>query len=415
MLRKEKLILLTTVISHALTHVAELTFPSTALLVTGELLEKGKGYAEIGIATFISALLFGLAALPSGRLVDKLGARRVILIFLFGTGASLVVLSFSTGFVMFTIALAAVGLFSGLYHPAGTTMISLGIREHGKAMGAHGVGGNLGLAVTPFFAASLARALGDWRLAYMLIGALPVLLGLFILFRLTEVGAKEEGPPEEKSGDSGTNPGGLQGSSVLVVPLVLLFVMAVFNGMTYRGLMTFLPSYFAERVEMNWEVLSFLAGETAAGRGVIVGGVMTTFILLLGVVGQYAGGNLADRVKKEKLYCGIFFVTAPILLSLAFLSGAALVAATGLFAFLYFANQPVGNSTLPRYTSPAVRGVVFGLFFFVNFGAGSIMSWIAGETGERFNLSYIFYIFAACLTVAGLLGIWLAVRTRSLD
>lgn len=416
MLRKEKLIMGTTVVSHSLTHVAELTFPSTALLVTHDLLEQGKGYAEIGMATFISALLFGLAALPSGRLVDKLGARRVLLIFLFGTGLSLMALSFSFDFTVFTVLLALVGLFSGLYHPAGTTMISLGIREHGKAMGAHGVGGNLGLAVTPVFAASLARALGDWRYAYFMIGTLPILLGLFILFRLTEVGNKEEadgGDEDECNNDA--DAGRFKDSSILVAPLVLFFVMAVFNGMTYRGLMTFLPSYFAEKVQVDWQALEFLSRGPGEDMQVIIGGVVTTFILLLGVLGQYTGGNLADRVKKEKLFCSVFFITAPILLSLAFLDGLALVAVTGLFAFLYFANQPVGNSTLPRYTSPKVRGLVFGAFFFTNFGAGSIMSWIAGETGERFELSYIFYIFAACLLTAGLVGIFLALRTRDLD
>ncbi len=405
----------TTVVSHSLTHVAELTFPSTALLVTHELLEEGKGYAEIGMATFISALLFGLAALPSGRLVDKLGARRVLLIFLFGTGLSLMALSFSPGFTMFTVLLALVGLFSGLYHPAGTTMISLGIREHGKAMGAHGVGGNLGLAATPVFAASLSRVLGDWRYAYFIIGALPILLGLFILFRLTEVGAKEEADIGKEDVNNRTDAGRFKDSSILLVPLVLFFVMAIFNGMTYRGLMTFLPSYFAEKVQLDWQSLEFLSRGPGDDVQVIIGGVVTTFILLLGVLGQYTGGSLADRVKKEKLFCSVFFITAPILLALAFLDGLALVAATGLFAFLYFANQPVGNSALPRYTSPKVRGLVFGAFFFTNFGAGSIMSWIAGETGERFELSYIFYIFAACLLTAGLVGIFLALRTRDLD
>ena len=40
--------------------------------------------------------------------------------------------------------------------------------------------------------------------------------------------------------------------SYLIVPLLIMFAMAVFNGMTYRGLMTFLPAYFAERVRLSW-------------------------------------------------------------------------------------------------------------------------------------------------------------------
>ena len=81
MASKEKSILAVTVTSHALAHVAELAFPATALLVTMEFFGRGE-YAEIGLATFISSLLFGAAAIPSGRLVDRLGARAVLLIFL---------------------------------------------------------------------------------------------------------------------------------------------------------------------------------------------------------------------------------------------------------------------------------------------------------------------------------------------
>jgi MFS family permease len=384
------------VTSHALAHVAELAFPATALLVTMEFFGRGE-YAEIGLATFISSLLFGAAAIPSGRLVDRLGARAVLLIFLFGTGASLALLSQMRSFPGFTAGLALVGCFSGLYHPAGTTMISLGIKEHGKAMGAHGVGGNLGLALTPFVAAALAGTMG-WRWAYAALGSIPIILGLLVIAARVNVGRAEE--PGSGSGKDNQSE-----KPYLLIPLVIMFFMAVFNGMTYRGLMTFLPSYFAERVHLSWLPL----------HQVTVGGTMTTAILLLGVVGQFIGGNLADRFNKEKVYTVIFFITCPLLLLLGSLSNLPLILVTAAFAFLYFMNQPVGNAMIPRYASPAVRGMVFGLFFFMAFGAGSIMSWIAGIVGERFELNRIFIMLAASTLISALLGLLLVAKTRDLD
>jgi len=314
---QERSIIAVTVTSHALAHVAELAFPATALLVTMEFFGRGE-YAEIGFATFISSLLFGAAAIPSGRLVDRLGARADLLISLFGSGASLIVLSFTKSFASFTVALALVGGFSGFYHPAGTTMISLGIKEHGKAMGAHGVGGNLGLALTPFMAAALAGTIG-WRWAYVALGSIPIILGLLVIAARVNVGRVEE--PGSGGGKDNQNE-----KPYLLIPLAIMFTMAVFNGMTYRGLMTFLPSYFAERVHLSWLPL----------HQVTVGGTMTTAILLLGVVGQFIGGNLADRFNKEKVYTVIFFITCPLLLLLGSLSNLPLILVTAVFAFLYF-------------------------------------------------------------------------------
>lgn len=397
---KERTIITINVLGHGITHVAELMFPSTALLVLQEFFGAQEKYADLGRANFAAAFLFGFAALPSGWLVDRLGSFRVLLLFLFGVGSSLIACSLMPSFFLFTAALAGLGFFSGLYHPAGTTMISLHVREQGKAMGAHGMGGNFGLAITPFLAAALSQALGSWRVAYALIALLPIALGAYLLLCkdmaiLRTPPTKLSGPPEAKH-DAGPD--------YRLVPLLLIFAAAMWNGMAYRGFTTFFPVYFAKSVSLPWLHLS----------KVTLGGTITTAVLLLGVIGQMTGGTLADRFKKEKIYAVIFALTAPLLLALGFLTNLPLVLVAGAFAFCYFANQPVGNSILPRYTSNRVRGFVFGLFFFTGFGAGSIMSWVAGVIGEKYELNKIFIMLAASLAVSALLAFFLVGKTREI-
>jgi len=391
---EERKVLASTVTAHALIHVCELTFPATALMVTADLLGGGKEYGEIGLATFVFGFLFGASALPGGWLVDRLGARTVLVFLLFGTGAAMVLLALSPNFWVFATALGLLGAGAGIYHPVGTTMLSLGLTEHGKAMGYHGVGGNIGLAVTPFFAAAMAGAVG-WRWAYAIIGALPILLGTYVLVGKVGEGQGAAAKREETEAES-------SGRGYLLAPLVLLFIMAVFNGMTYRGLMTFLPAYFSERVTTFGEWL----------EPGVVGGAMTTAILTLGVVGQYVGGRLADRVKKEVLYVTIFFVSVPLLFLIGRFHDLPLVGVAGLFALFYFMSQPVGNAMIPAYTSPRSRGIAFGLFFFMAFGVGSIMGWIAGYVGEKIDLSTIFTMLAACTLISAFLGIGLVAVTR---
>ena len=144
-------------------------------------------------------------------------------------------------------------------------------------------------------------------------------------------------------------------------------------------------------------------------------GTMTTAILLLGVVGQYPGGNLADRVNMEKLYTLIFFITCPLLFLLGRLTDLPLVLVTAVFALFYFMNQPVGNAMLPRYASPGAHGTIFGLFFFAGFGMGSVMSGIAGWVGEEFGLSAIFFVLGATLFSSAFIGLFLIHYTRELE
>lgn len=403
---KARGILFTAVSAHALIHVCELSFPATALLVTEDLLGGAGEYMEMGLATTLFGFLFGFTALPSGKLVDRFGPRTILVTLLFGVSLCMFALAMAPSFTVFSLVLAFLGAFAGLYHPAGTTMLSLGLEEHGKAMGYHGVGGNLGLAVTPFFVAALAEAL-DWRTAYAMVGAMPLALGVVVL--ATGVGKRADKAAGDEAlpagPDAEAEEAGAAGGArpYRLWPLAFIFAMAFFNGMTYRGLMTFLPTYFAERVDLAF----FHSFPKAA-----VGGGMTTAILLLGVAGQFSGGWLADRIKKEKLYAGIFFIAAPALATLGYLHDLPLVAVTGVFAFLYFMNQPVGNAIIPSYTKDRVRGFVFGLYFFMSFGTGSVMSIVAGYIGERFELSSIFTYLAACIGFSALLGIGLVLASR---
>ena len=78
--------------------------------------------------------------------------------------------------------------------------------------------------------------------------------------------------------------------------LGVFFLSAMALGLTYKGIMTFLPAYLGERVQ-----LSFLRLDAVA-----LGGTVATLVLLSGAVGQYLAGRLAvditgaDRVDDDK-------------------------------------------------------------------------------------------------------------------
>ena len=77
--------------AHAMVHFYEGAFP--ALLVTMVV------YFRIELATAgwmqtLLALAFGLGALPEGYLADRIGAKRIVMVYLIGAAASCMFISF---------------------------------------------------------------------------------------------------------------------------------------------------------------------------------------------------------------------------------------------------------------------------------------------------------------------------------
>lgn len=380
--------------SHWILHIAELSFPAVSLMVAQDLLGREKAYDKIGFAFFIFSLLFGITQILGGILADRLGPRKTIWIYLLGSGLSLIFLGFAQSFFKLTLWLGILGAFLGIYHPAGMSLLSHSTRKRGTAMGIHGMAGNFGLALSPFVASALAGAFG-WRNGFMLLGLLPVLLSLFPLL---ETGLEiQDAHPAQK------NPSASANTSFWILPVIILFLMSILNGMCYRGFTTFLPAYFNEKFPPE-----LIPGFSR----ILQAGTFTTAVLVLGMLGQLIGGRLADRYSREKLFTTVFLLAAPFLFSLSFLSGFPLLFSAMTFAFFYFANQPIVNSLLPHYADSKVLGRLYGWFYFMNFGAGSIMSWIAGIIGQKLSLKYIFILFSMLLLITGLLGVFLILRTR---
>ena len=243
---------------------------------------------------------------------------------------------------------------------------------------------------------ALAVWLG-WRGAFALLGIFPFALGIYILLD-KRIGVSRElasGPGQPPSSNDG---------KFRFLPVLFLLMMAMLNGMCYRGFTTFLPAYFKTGIK---------AGLIPGFPVVLQAGSFTTLVLFIGIFGQLLGGKLADRYREEFVYTGVFLVSAPLLFLVSRERGMVMVACAMTFAFFYFTNQSVGNTIIPRFVSEARRGSIYGWFFLVNFSGGSIMSWIAGIVAVRFSLSSIFVLLAAVLFTAGLLGFFLIAASRS--
>ncbi len=132
-----------------MSHFNMLVFPAIVLPLTV--------YLQVDMATVLGLsfwmyLLFGCTALPWGMIADRWSAGPLMLMRIYYAGAGIsaftAALCLNRPFAL-TIALAAIGLFSGIYHPIGLGIISKEIKRVSVGMGYNGMFGNLGLASAP--------------------------------------------------------------------------------------------------------------------------------------------------------------------------------------------------------------------------------------------------------------------------
>jgi MFS family permease len=382
---QEKGIIFLTTTAHAFNHIHTLILPAIILLLMKEF---QTGYLNFGVLANICSFFYGVGALPAGFMADRLGSKKIISLCFLGSSFSCLLIAFSHSLTTLGISLGLLGIFGSLYHPAGLSLVSKSVKEVGCALGYHGMAGNIGLALAPFVVSSLAAYLG-WRAVY-LIFALP---GIFIgLVALRSAGSKDDRIIDSPK-VSESNP--LPTTSLLSI--VLLFLIAMFTGFCYQGVITYLPAYMAMAV--NNPAIPF--------KVLVSGGFFTSVALLMGVGGQYLGGRLSDRHSPEKLYWLNSLIIFPSLFLMSATRNMALVLVSILFGFSYFFSQPVGNRLLTKYTPHRIRGVGFGMFFFMSFGLGSFASSFSGYIGDKYSLSMIYYLQGMVMLILSLLSAWL--------
>jgi len=347
------------------------------LFVTANVLmakELGVGLFYIGNLGTISYLAFGLGALPAGFLADRIGSHRTITLSLLGAGTSSFFISQSRGPIGLIISLACLGGFASLYHPSGLSLISYTVRQRGKALGIHGVGGNLGLALAPLIGGFIASGYG-WRMGYLLFSLVGIALGIMsIRLKLPSRQRPQDISLSDKEGGVGFRE--------VALFLSLIYMVQILIGLIYRGSMVFLPSYLAGSV----------GGELWGTEQIVKGGLVATGALLIGVVGQYLGGALSPRVGLERLWFIMLSAATPCLFLIGLTTNTVLILFAMAFAFSHFSCQPVGNGLIAKYTTSRIRSRGYGLSFFLSTGIGSFASSLAGWLGERFGLSKIFIV-----------------------
>ncbi len=348
----ERNVLITTCFGHFLSHFDMLVFPAVVLPLSVQL---NLPLAEVLGISFWMYLLFGLTALPWGLAADRLGAKLLMGTYYAGAGiCGLAAAVWIESPGLLASALAGIGLFSGIYHPAGLGLISKQITRVSYGMGINGMFGNLGLATAPLMAGVVSWIWGP-QAAYLVLGGCN-LLGLAVMSVLP-LPTETHGTSTAKADNGGRG-------------FIILLVAMMLGGIAYRGATVILPAYFELR---NQGIFEWLTQQLPAGLSAnLVATTITSAIFLVGMLGQYMGGRTAERFSLPHSYLVFHLITIP----LAFLMARAVDMPLVMLALVYFffllGMQPIENTLVSRLTPARWRHSAFGMKFVLTFGMGAL-------------------------------------------
>jgi MFS family permease len=384
----ERRIIVSASLAHGMTHALELTFAALLVRIGAEF---DASLALLGIVANIGTVTFGTTALPAGFLTDRFGPRAVIAgCMAASAGFALAVAAAPTLWLM-AVALALLGAALGLYHPAGTSMVSTVSTRRGMAFATHGVAGNVGVGAIPAVAIGISIA-SDWRMAYVALALLAALTAIAV-WRMAptpqeavraagraETAMANESRPQ---GRARTRPP--RNRSWFAGPLLLIYICSIGTGFIYRGSLTFLELHLEEHLGIE------LFGWSPHA----IAGAMATVVLLTAIGGQFAGGWVSDRVPLEWAIVPVIGLTAPMLLLTAAGGGVWLLVFAIGFVIANFGQQPIINGLIADYAPAGAAGRAFGVSFFLVFGLGSIAGTVCGVVADASGTRAAFALLAA--------------------
>ncbi len=366
-------------------------------------LELGVSYTALGLMLSLRSLLFGSMQLPAGILVDRFGARLILVLGFAIILTCYSLMAMSEAFWMVAAFFIMSGLGDAAIHPADYAIMNgiVASSRMGRSFSAHIFGGSLGMAVAPAAVLIMIGSFGwTWRqvmFAFVLIGAV-VIAGLLTQWRHIQVAApkRREKPREEAGGQTASSEETVWQSLKAVLSSMPMLFLLLFFSFSALGTGAFKNFAVAGLVSLHGTSLE------------AAGGALTGFLTAT-AFGALIGGFVADRFGRH--------ATAAVIALLLCAGIAVLVGSVNLhYMVLTFAFTMAGllqgiirpaRDMMIRAASP--KGSIGKAFGFVSSGhavGGTIAPVLLGALLDMGLPEWLFYcsaifLFICLLTVLG--------------
>ncbi|BBP79316.1 MFS transporter [Pseudomonas sp. Ost2] len=355
--------------AHVIDHMFMLIFPAAVLGMGQTFGLDFAGMIGLSLGGFIA---FGACSLPAGWLGDRWSRRSMMLLFFFGIGAASVFTGLSSTAPMLTLGLTLIGVFAAIYHPVGTAMLVSYAQNRGREIGINGMWGNLGVAFSALITGLLVAHFG-WRSAFIIPGAISLLLGVLFALQVREEPIPVR-PHVKLKGANG------QQISMVMVFTVLALVTAT-GGVVFNATTMTYPKLFQERLHEL-----FASPQTL--------GLIVSLAYAFGAVAQLSIGRVIDRVSLKWPFVLLTLCQAPLLFGLAQVDGLAVMVLGAALMFVVFGQVTVNDAMVANFVAPQWQSRVFALRYCLSFGASATAIPLIAYVEPRQGFAGLYLILA---------------------
>ena len=383
-LRRDARVLGLVCTGHFISHFYQIILPPLFLFLRAEF---DVSYAALGLTVTFFMGANGISQVPTGFLVDRIGARVVLVGGLFleamAIGCMAVVPSFH-----WILGLAFVaGLGHSVFHPANYAILSSSVDEGrmGRAFSLHSFAGFMGTAISPLTIIFLATLWG-WRWAL----GLAAVVGIATAFAILAGGGVLK--DDSASRGSATAAGGAvslkDGLKLLVSPpMMTMFLFWVTTSLAQSGISSF----------------SVVAIVAMYGTSVTLAGWVLTGYLFAVAGGILVGGALADRTTRHNLIACVAFALTAGMIALVGLVPLPIFLIVGLFALVGLCLGMVMPARDMMVRAAAPRGATGKAFGFMAAGGsvgGVVTPPLFGWMVDQGEPQGVFWIMAIFMVIA---------------
>ncbi|HEX6979365.1 MAG TPA: MFS transporter [Alphaproteobacteria bacterium] len=332
-------------VAHGLSHFFQLVLPPLFPFLHKEF---DVSYATLGLMMMVFYTVSGVAQTGAGFLVDRYGARRILLVglALFALVVALIGLS-PTFWLLFPLA-ALAGIGNSVFHPADFAILNASITKGwlGRAYGAHSIAGNIGWALAPIATVGLATTFG-WRSALIILGCVGLAAVAFMALRIELTVAHR---PARTDRSLGTPTIGESLRLFMALPILTCFAYFTLLAMSLVGLQTFAIPAMIKLYDTSLDVAA----------------TSLTGFLLGGSVGILVGSVLADRTNRHHLVAVVGILVAAIavgIIATGAIPAIAVLAVISLAGFAMGITLPSRDMLVRQSTPAGASGKVYGFVY----------------------------------------------------
>lgn len=364
-------VLLALSFSHLLNDTIQSLIPSIYPLVKDSL---QLSFSQVGMITFTNQLTASLLQPVVGRYTDKRPLPYSLPIGMCFTLLGLMLLAFSSTFVLVLVSVGLIGIGSAVFHPEASRLARMASGgKHGMAQSLFQVGGNAGSSIGPLLAAWIIMPLGQGHVIWFSAAAL---LAIVILFKIGGwYKSNFQIAKKKKLANHVETPVFVLSRKKTIASLLILLVL-IFSKYIYMSSIT---SYYTFYLIDKFDVS-------------IQSAQVNLFIFLFAVAaGTFIGGPLGDRIGRKYVIWISILGVAPFTLLLPYTD---LFWTSVLSVFIGFILSSAFSAILvfAQELIPGKIGMISGMFFGFAFGIAGIGSALLGKLADMTSINYVFHL-----------------------